>query len=366
MVMLQEEVASKEDERAKAMRDRAQKRTVRFMNAKNRTIGVDKAYLDLQLSEKEHARIAQEKADSREALYQAQLIRHLEETELMAREVKAKDYHDLKETLLEQMQLPKNNALGMDGPLDMEACGPSSLQRFSGEDTRYGSRRKHQQEQTKQWCAQQISAKKKAQKEEEEENLRYAHYVLEEDRHREEVALDEAKNTAEINKSVQLDNMCQAKEARMKTRNEQEVEKRKSEAEVSYLQSCALLSEETDTAKNVLAEHRYRPDHFKGFHKEKVQHIYNENDNVIKEKYERCVQEKEHEMEWAAHQEGVIRQMEEAEIERRRHMEKENQTQTAAWEIQRLEVQQRKKHMEKDRFGAIDEGFFQGFGQSCR
>eukprot|EP00957_Ditylum_brightwellii_P077374 5879375-Ditylum_brightwellii.AAC.1 len=96
------------------MRDRAQKRTVRFMNAKNRTIGVDKAYLDLQLSEKEHARIAQEKADSREALCQAQLIRHLEETELMAREVKAKDYHDLKETLLEQMQLPKNNALGMD------------------------------------------------------------------------------------------------------------------------------------------------------------------------------------------------------------------------------------------------------------
>ena len=49
-----------EEAKALAMRKRFEERTKRFLNAKQRTIGIDKEYLDKQVEEKNQYRIQEE------------------------------------------------------------------------------------------------------------------------------------------------------------------------------------------------------------------------------------------------------------------------------------------------------------------
>ena len=58
-ISLQEEALDQERTRLDALRQRERDRAKRFMNAKNRSIGIDKEYLDKQLEEKRQFEIAQ-------------------------------------------------------------------------------------------------------------------------------------------------------------------------------------------------------------------------------------------------------------------------------------------------------------------
>ena len=58
-LLLQEETLDLERARLEALRRREQDRAKRFMNAKNRSIGIDKSYLDRQIEEKRQLELAQ-------------------------------------------------------------------------------------------------------------------------------------------------------------------------------------------------------------------------------------------------------------------------------------------------------------------
>jgi len=66
MVKLQDEILAKELAQARALHRRCDERTVRFMNAKKRTIGVDRNELDRQLVEKEQHHQAEKEASKDE------------------------------------------------------------------------------------------------------------------------------------------------------------------------------------------------------------------------------------------------------------------------------------------------------------
>ena len=71
----------------------------------------------------------------------------MEEQELHKQKEKENEMESIKETLFEQMKMPKNNAIKMDGPLDINLCGSASAQHFSGEDTKFEQRKKFEQQQ---------------------------------------------------------------------------------------------------------------------------------------------------------------------------------------------------------------------------
>ena len=81
--------------------------------------------------------------------YQDDLCEYLQERELLSREEEINRLEDYRSTLAEQVQVPKNNALGKCEPLQLESCGPSSIQRFLGEDNSYDSRKRAQQDQVR-------------------------------------------------------------------------------------------------------------------------------------------------------------------------------------------------------------------------
>ena len=160
------------------MRNRYEQYTARFLNAKQRTIGIDKEYLDKQVEEKKQQQIREKEEGLQEGIslnlicwllynwkikcssfdyiriyrfcslvlaeFQAQVCNYLEEKENLASEMQKKQIQDMKETLQEQMKMPKNNAL-KSCPPDLNICGPSAVQTFEGEDPEFMDRKKTHQ-----------------------------------------------------------------------------------------------------------------------------------------------------------------------------------------------------------------------------
>ena len=81
------------------------------------------------------------------AMYQREVCKHLEALDLMRMETTYQNNLEAQQTVLEQMKLKKNNALSNGGPLNLDGCGPSSIQIFAGEDQDYPLRTKQQQQQ---------------------------------------------------------------------------------------------------------------------------------------------------------------------------------------------------------------------------
>ena len=134
MLHQQQDSLDKEEARIAAMRARAEARTQRFLNARVRTMGVDKEGLDAQIEANRLAKEAQKKADMDQASYDQQVARVLEEQEEQARMDRAARIEALKEDLKYQASLPKNDLPRLGDKIEAEACSIGAAQYFAGED----------------------------------------------------------------------------------------------------------------------------------------------------------------------------------------------------------------------------------------
>lgn len=70
MVLLQDDLASREQKRLESLRQRDQDRAKRFLDAKSRSIGIDKEYLDRQVEEKRIREIEEKEEKAREGEFE--------------------------------------------------------------------------------------------------------------------------------------------------------------------------------------------------------------------------------------------------------------------------------------------------------
>ena len=271
-----------------------------------------------------------------------------------------------RKSLIEQTHLPKNNALGKDGPLDLNSCGPSSLQSFSGEDHEFQTRKKAQQEQVKSWCAEYMVAKKKAVDAERRDEEEYRNCVLEQDMIRSELEAQAKRRRDEQARLCQIENMEYANQARQRQENEMEADIEHQRRQTHYMQTCALVTEDTKLARNVNAEHRYRRDHFKGFPEEQVAQLYRENESVAEERRSIYAREAESEADWARHQEEMLSKMREVEEARHQMQNEERRIHLDILARQKEELDKRKAEMKTERLPEIGTAFFSRFGKSSR
>ena len=140
-----------------------EERKMRIFNAKQRTIGVDRQALELQIQEKE---MAKEMERQRDQAFADRLLVTEQRVQLMDRDVQRarKDATMSVQAYREQMQQKQmrkewdlNDPLTLrkDKPArtsdDDAMIGPASLQKFSGEDLEYGNRVRKQQQQQAMW-----------------------------------------------------------------------------------------------------------------------------------------------------------------------------------------------------------------------
>ena len=378
----------KELAKVEAMRARARERTQRFMNSRLRTMGVDKNYLDQQVKEKQISKINKKLEEQQDgncyalfhypefaslfvfvyiiAVQIAQQIALLESEEQKNMEKKAKDLKELRNTLDNQSSQPKNNALANNGVVDLESCGAASVQVFEGEDKTFNSRKKFKQNQLREWISTQLDEKDSRLRNEKEANAAYDCEIISKNIESCRLADEEEQRQAVLRREVCAENILRAKQRK----DDQEAYNRKKvqddRQQSDYLQNNPFLCEDLSVATSVVASHRYRPDHFKGLNKEQLKCISQGNAEVLTEKRLLLEQQRQSESEWAQREQKYLMQ-----LEKQDHIKYEKKSETIKiqmeeLQLQRKELKAKQEAMKRDRFGEIGQGFFQGFGTSCR
>jgi len=272
----------------------------------------------------------------------------------------------LKQDLLAHAKEPKNNCDKIGTSIVAEDCSRGAAQYFSGEDKLRAERIRMQHAQMRQWTRQQVAEKDARSLEIKEEALRYDQYMNAVDTMRGEMEDNNNRQVHETRMQVRHLNEERAAEQAENKRNDMAYNEQLNRMQIDSAAKSAFLNEETDYGVSALASHRLRPDHFKGYNKEQRLYIFKDNERVHREKIQADERNADEEMAWAAHQERVSRMMEAAEQQDKEHKDYINQVQAQDLEEQTIELKAKQQKMKEDKFGAIGEGFFQGFGTSCR
>ena len=219
----------------------------------------------------------------------------------------------------------------------------------------------------RQWCLHQRKEKQDRFREDAKAEEDYANYIISEDNVRCELENEKERTRNEIEASIKRENLQLATRRQLEKMSQEQAEKELEEVESNHVKSSPFFCEETDYAKSFTANHRVRPDHFKGFIADQVKTIYEENDQVLAAKIQSKKDAEEMEMCWDEQQWQVVQLMNERENEKEKARLGNERLQAETWKIQCEQLQQKQRNMEKDRFGSISkDGFFQGFGTSCR
>ncbi|GMH83318.1 hypothetical protein TrST_g4341 [Triparma strigata] len=366
MVMLKQNSLDKEEARIAAMRARAEARTQRFLNARTRTMGVDKAGLDAQVEEKRQAKEALRQANMDQAAYDQQILRMLEENEAQARAEKMAALNALREDLLQKASEPKNDLPKIGDSVNAEECGTGAAQYFAGEDKSKDSRRRLQQAQMRQWTSQQKAEKAARNMEENEDEMRFHQYLMAVDDMRGQMENENKARTAADRLNFRKLNEEQAALTRATREQDRQLAAKMDDMELTHVKNDPFLNEETDFGTSAVAPHRVRPDHFKGFNKEQVQWVYAKNGELVEAHQKMKQDERDTEKAWGNHVAAVTRVMEQNEQESKAQANYMNKLQTDVLNQQRAEQLAKKAQSKEDRFGSVDGGFYKGFGTSCR
>jgi len=264
-----------------------EERKQRIFNAKQRTIGVDRQALEQQHLERQAAR---EVENAREAAFADRMLVTEQRVQLLERDVQRarKEATQSVQAYREQMQqkhmrkewdLNDPNTLRKDRPArlgdDDSLCGPSSIQKFGGEDLEYGNRVRRQQQQQAQWVVEQMAEKQAQIDNEIEMDRLFAERQGEIDERRAAMEEGEFASRATMNAAVRDYNV-----ALIEAKRERDAQVRTEEAvdaieEIRYQLNSELLNEGPGPTSSE-GDGRAIKYAFKGFSQEQIMAIRQE------------------------------------------------------------------------------------------
>jgi hypothetical protein len=219
-------------------------------------MGVDKAGLDAQIESNRLAKEAQKKADADQASYDQQVARVLEEQEEQARLERAARMEQLKDDLMYQASLPKNDLPKIGNKVEAETCSIGAAQYFAGEDKTREERQRLQQAQMRQWTSQQKAEKMARTTEEKEDEMRFHQYLTAVDEMRGQLEMEEKARARGDRLNTRLENEEQARLTAESRANEAALQAQMAEMELHHARTDPFLNEETDFAKSAVADYR--------------------------------------------------------------------------------------------------------------
>jgi len=350
--MQQSAEIDKYQQRVQSLAEQNLKRTACFLDARNRTIGIDKASLDKQIEEKRQQQALEKKQEQIEANANQALVQYLDYAARKTKEAQQFQIDQVNATLHQQLSAPKNNAMLRGDPIDVNHCGTAWLQRFSGEDCEFSARKKRQQEQERNWYARQIAERDIIEKAQEEPNAQYVQLVQRQEEIRNQIEDEFLSIREKRTKEVHAENMKKAQEVRVKKLDE------------DLHRNIPILDDSTNSVQRFSG--RVTTDQFRGFGKDQIQQIYENNLLIASEKLSRKREEAEEEFKRTSNERNLLLELDQIEKLKEKKRREGNIAQAASWDQQRDELKTKQKRMYEERFGTITEGFFQRFGTSCR
>jgi len=248
----------------------------RVMDAKTRTIGVDKGALSGQVAEKNMMLSKESNRDlayDQLAHYFDNKMLHLEQEKRDLKRGINKDHVDYwmeqqtkptrREWDLSDPDMLKKDLPGRVGDYD-HRLGISAAQTFVGEDLQAGGRKKLQCAQQRSWCEQQVFERQARDAAETEDKLNHEALMKAQLDHLENVATLEAGSRRALARQIAIDNLNTANMKGQKAYFDKESEQGANHAEQFNTFNSAFMTEHPSTAQSTLSGSRKRMDHYKG------------------------------------------------------------------------------------------------------
>lgn len=294
-------------------------RLKRVLDAKWRTIGVDKEALDQQAEEKRQREQAEKDRDGAFA----QLAQYFDDQlTLMQQEANAmrKAYNNDVEGFRQTQQL-KNTRREWDlnrpdhKQIDLPArvgdgdarLGPASLQKFDGEDLSAGDRRKAQIQQNTGWWAEQTAIREAIGGAEREAEQAHAELVKYQDMLAQAAQNEETAVRRELARATAAYNQRQAEEKRLRAIAAKQAELSANMAEMEATLSSGMMTEDPNMAASAMSAFRVRKDHYKGMTEAERKAILDTQLAQMEEKKARRAQEAMEDMMYARSQHDIQR-----------------------------------------------------------
>lgn len=353
-------------------------RLKRVLDAKWRTIGIDKDALEQQVDERRQREADERSRDKAFAelsqYFDDQLVLQQQEADRLRRqgnqnEVDFRNHNQLYHTRRE-WDLNRPDHKKMDAPArvgdDDPRLGPSSLQKFDGEDLSAGDRKAAQMEQARRWWEEQGAQKAAMLAAEKEAEQAHAELMRYQDMVQRDAAAQEANLRREMNKATLNINGQLAEERRLRDGQRKESELAANMAEVEATLASAMMTEDPMTAASAMSPYRVRKDHYKGMTETERRAIQDTQLAQIEEmKARRAAQELE-ELVYAKSQADIHKALT-AQAQRVDDFKK-TQLKKAQDVLKRQmeEKAERDKHLAELNRNKIDPTFFTQFGTSHR
>jgi len=252
-------------------------RLARTQDVKYRCIGVDKAALDAQVLEKNQIAVDELNRDKRYQemgqILDDRLVLFDKERDTIKREIdkECADFWKEKQTREQNLEWDLNKPESQKHAIPTRTgdhdprLGPSSCQKFVGEDLQAGDRKKLQMTQQATWCEQQLAEKRDRLEEEKDEDKNYDALMNAQAEHQKRVDMCERNSRRTLQRQIYVDNRAKAAENEENRKQDLIDETLANEVEQFNTFNSALLSEHPSQAINHCApDTRKRADHYKG------------------------------------------------------------------------------------------------------
>jgi len=280
-------------ERRKNMEEQ---RKSRIFNAKTRTIGIDLQALEQQVHDR---RQMEDRERRRDEAFAADAIRNDKISELLEQ----RQQHDIRElnhalnefrSLHQQPDARREwdlydpDSKKKDKPArvsdDDPRCGIASLQKFDGEDLNNKARTKLQNDQLRDWSAQQAREKKQAELNQKKADRLYDLKMRELDERACELQAAEEACRRAINSATADYNKALSKENEVRRNLSKQQEDDDNKTEMANNVYGDFLTENPAAAQSAFGAHRVIPDRWKGMSPEQIAEIRRQQDIQRKEK----------------------------------------------------------------------------------
>ena len=331
-------------------------RRERFLNARSRIMGVDVASLDAQVEAKRAAAAKLVEDDRTERMRQMEIDRLIEESNREEKEMKDYLHADIKADW-DRAKAHKASQEEKDD-FDITKCGVSAAQNFAGADPFRKERIKSQKEQMRSWVFEQMAEKQMLKNNKESSEKAYADMMVAVEEIRDAADREEKEMEKFLNDSVKKEN-----EALVKIHHQNEADYRawmreKSATSIDLKDNQDLSMDENGRI--------VRKDQFRGYNEAQIRRILQENEDLRAYNREMVAAHASDEGEWATQQLIQQQAMELANHNEQELRKMEAMRNLAVIKEQMAAQRQRSEFNKKDKFGSVEEGFFNKFGADCR
>lgn len=350
----------------------ADQRAARLADPKQRALGIDRAALDEQIREKE-ARQRQDK--ERNAFYDRQALLMDKHACALQQEVNQVRSRREKELVEYRAAFQKREA-GRDYDLCDPKCvtgdipgrvadddprnGPSSLQRFAGEDLDASNRRRAQQKQLQDWCQQQVDEKLAKKWMEQESNRTFEDRAEETNFRVFQVEQSIAEQRRQRDAAQAEFNKALAEQKRREALRDKDRRTQQNLEEIHNMLDSDFLNEREGTV-TAMGE-KVKAERFRGLTEDQRKRILAEQEHQRDELRRRKQQEAENERQWAQQEQMQIRMADALDRQRNRERRMESSKLDEERQRQAQEAADRKKHLDEVYSNAVGENYFKHWG----